>query len=246
VWKRTIRGITLTFHLAGINNQNFLMRDDQTGTYWQQISGRAVAGPLAGSQLELVPSDELSFALWRGGAPSGTVLQPESAFAKEYETKDWDIRMKRAKTVLDFPNSDLKSRDLVLGVEAFGVSRAYLVDQLLRDQLTEDRLNRQPVLIVVGPDQKSLRVFQVPVHADRPASDYYRYTAETHGNPTMQTPLFVDSTTGSNWDFDGCAVSGPLRGECLPLIQSIKDYWFDWRNYHPQTTVFKSRERVRS
>ena len=36
-------GLVLTFHLAGINNQNFLMRDEQTGTYWQQISGRAIS-----------------------------------------------------------------------------------------------------------------------------------------------------------------------------------------------------------
>ena len=48
-------GLRLTFHLAGINNQNFLMRDEETGTYWQQISGRAIAGPLQGKQLTLVP-----------------------------------------------------------------------------------------------------------------------------------------------------------------------------------------------
>ena len=61
--------------------------------------------------------------------------------------------MKRAKTVLNFPNSGLKSRDLVLGIDAFGVSRAYPVERLLRDQLTEDRLGGQPILIVVGPDR---------------------------------------------------------------------------------------------
>ena len=78
MWKRTVDGRVLTFHLAGINNQNFLMRDEQTGTYWQQISGRAIAGSLAGSQLELVSSDELSFALWHSGAGNGTVLKPVS------------------------------------------------------------------------------------------------------------------------------------------------------------------------
>jgi hypothetical protein len=49
-----VAGLRLSFHLAGINNQNFLMRDDQTGTYWQQISGKAVSGPLRGSQLPFV------------------------------------------------------------------------------------------------------------------------------------------------------------------------------------------------
>ena len=41
---REIDGLKLTFHLAGINNQNFLMRDEETGTYWQQINGVAVSG----------------------------------------------------------------------------------------------------------------------------------------------------------------------------------------------------------
>src|SRR5579875_2132366 len=99
------RGLTLTFHLAGINNQNFLMRDEQTGTFWQQISGRAVSGPLAGSQLELVYSDELTFALWRSEVTTGTVLKPVPRDAQEYATKDWDVDMRKARTVLDFPNS---------------------------------------------------------------------------------------------------------------------------------------------
>jgi len=62
VWRREIDGQRLTFRLAGINNQNFLMRDEETGTYWQQISGAAISGPLKGRQLTLVHSDELTLA----------------------------------------------------------------------------------------------------------------------------------------------------------------------------------------
>ncbi len=122
MWKRRAKGLALTFHLAGINNQNFLMRDDQTGTFWQQISGRAVSGPLAGSQLEFVPSDELTFGLWRAEPGAGTVLKPVDGYVNEYATKDWDVQMKNARTVLDFPNTGLQSRDLVLGIDAFGSS----------------------------------------------------------------------------------------------------------------------------
>ena len=124
--------MVLTFHLAGINNQNFLMRDEETGTFWQQISGRAISGPLKGSQLDPVHSDELTFALWRGEAPNGMVLKPVAKDAREYETKDWDVRMAKVRTVLDFPNSGLKSRDLVLGIEISGASRAYPVDRISR------------------------------------------------------------------------------------------------------------------
>ena len=52
MWRRTIAGRELHFRLAGINNQNFLMRDDETGTWWQQVSGKALSGPLKGQVLE--------------------------------------------------------------------------------------------------------------------------------------------------------------------------------------------------
>jgi len=228
VWARTINGLVLTFHLAGINNQNFLMRDEETGTFWQQISGRAISGPLAGAQLTPVHSDELTFALWRSEAPNGTVLKPLPKDAREYETKDWDVRMAKARTVLDFPNSGLQSRDLVLGVQAFGASRAYPVERILAARLIEDRLGSEPILIVVGPDGESIRVFQAKVNEQTVAPEFYRT-----GN------VMMDSETGSEWNFSGCAVKGNRAGACLQPVDALKDYWFDWRNYHPETTIFR-------
>jgi hypothetical protein len=64
VWRRTAQGKVLHFYLAGINNQNFLMRDRETGTWWQQITGKAIYGPLKGDTLDLVPSVELNFVEW--------------------------------------------------------------------------------------------------------------------------------------------------------------------------------------
>ena len=92
----------LVFHLAGINNQNFLMRDEQTGSFWQQITGLAISGPLAGERLTLVHSDEISFAVWKAEQPGGTVLTDDARFVKEYASKDWDKKMARYPTVISF------------------------------------------------------------------------------------------------------------------------------------------------
>jgi hypothetical protein len=217
-----------TFHLAGINNQNFLMRDDQTGTFWQQISGRAISGPLAGAQLEPVHSDELTFALWHSEAPEGTVLKAVPKYADDYETKDWDVRMAKVRTVLDFPNSGLKPRDLILGIEAFGASRAYPVARIVEAKLIEDRLGTEPIVLLVGSDKKSIRAFQARLPGQQIAPEYY-----------MTGENFMDSETGSEWNFAGCAVSGRRVGTCLTPVYALKDYWFDWKNYHPTTTIFK-------
>ena len=77
MWETTVDGRVLHFHLAGINNQNFIMRDEETGSWWQQITGEAILGPLKGTRLKAVPQDEISFALWKREQPGGRVLRPD-------------------------------------------------------------------------------------------------------------------------------------------------------------------------
>ena len=234
MWGRDIAGLRLTFHLAGINNQNFLMRDDQTGTYWQQISGKAISGPLAGRQLTPVHSDELTFATWRSEEPHGTVLQDVSRYAGEYASKDWDVKMGRAPTVIGFREHGLKGRDLIVGIAAFGASRAYLYDDVLKQKLVKDRVGAEAVLLIVGQDGQSVRAFRGRIRGVAGAPDFYRLE---------NTPgaLFMDASTGSQWNFEGCAVSGKATGVCLEPVDMLKDYWFDWRNYHPDTTIYGRR-----
>ena len=50
--------------------------------------------------------------------------------------------------------------------------------------------------------------------------------------------LIVDAETGSVWDFSGKAVKGELAGKQLEKIQVLKDYWFDWKNYNPETQLY--------
>jgi hypothetical protein len=224
---RDVAGRRLTFHLAGINNQNFLMRDEETGSYWQQISGTAISGPLRGRQLTLILSDELTFRAWKAEEPEGTVLKDVPRYASEYEAKDWDVRMSRRPAVIQFPEHGMQSRDLVLGIQTGGASRAFLHDRVIKEKVVKGYVGAQPVLLVVGPDRQSVRAFR----------DFYSMTASKPG------VLLMDAATGSEWNFQGCAVSGKVKGVCLERIPMLKDYWFDWRNYNPKTTIWGNGTR---
>jgi Protein of unknown function (DUF3179) len=230
VWGREVDGVILTFHLAGINNQNFLMRDEETGTYWQQISGRAISGPLAGKTLRLVHCDELTFALWKSEEPHGTVMKDVAAFVPEYSPRDWDVRMKRAPTVISHTEPGLVARDLMLGAHTGGAARAFPYEAVKREKLILDRVGTEPVLLVLGLDNESVRAFSRTLPGGRGIADFYRITE--------QTGFMVDTISGSHWNFRGCATEGPMKGACLNPIEVIKDYWFDWREYNPETTVF--------
>ena len=137
MWKRQAAGRTLTFHLAGINNQNFIMRDEETGTYWQQVTGAAIAGPLRGARLELVPMDELSFALWRQESPAGSVLAPVANYARYYEKKDWENEIAKTRTVVDVSCTALPVREIVIGISLAGNDRAYPLEKILQQSPTE-------------------------------------------------------------------------------------------------------------
>jgi hypothetical protein len=237
-----VDGLKLTFHLAGINNQNFLMRDEETGTYWQQISGLAVSGPLKGRQLPFVASDELTFALWRAEHPQGTIFRDSDKYKAEYSPMDWDVKMMKAPTVLSYREAGLKPRDLMLGIRAFGASRAFPFERVIAEKLVQDRVGTEPVLLVVGPDAQSVRAFRQRVPGASGVPEFYRTVDERPltklDAASASVPLLMDSATGSRWNFQGCAMEGKAKGLCLESIEVIKDYWFDWRHYNPRTTVY--------
>jgi Protein of unknown function (DUF3179) len=227
-----VNGRQLHFYLAGINNQNFLMRDRETGTWWQQITGKALYGPLQGAALELVLSDELTFGQWRTESPTGQVLAPVAKYSKEYDP-NWEPDVAKLPVVISFPGTELKSRDVVIGLTVNGAARAYPWEIFAKQSPILDRVNGTPLLVALGPDGKSFRVFVARI--DGKDSEFF-LQAEA---PEKKDWAMLDTTTASQWNFRGCAISGPAQGKCLERIPALKDYWFDWRNYHPDTTVYK-------
>ncbi len=221
-------GRALHFRLAGINNQNFLMQDRETGSWWQQVSGQAISGPLQGQALELASYDELSFGLWKLESPSGQVLAPVARDASQYES-NWEAEIQKLPTVIDFPNSGFKPRDVILGVEVNGASRAYPLATVLAHAPVQDRLGGMPIVLIAGPDGKSVRAFVSQLEG----VDLELF----HKSGSVWT--LVDSSAGSEWNFKGCAISGASSGKCLKRLPLLKDYWFDWRNYHPSTSIFR-------
>src|SRR5581483_6740509 len=107
------------------------------------------------------------------------------------------------------------------------------MDQILKEKLIKDRVGPEPVLLAVGQDGQSVRVFRERIPGISGSPDFYRITAGSRPEA-----LLMDSATGSEWNLRGCAISGEAKGTCLERIPAVKDYWFDWRNYNPHTSVF--------
>jgi uncharacterized protein DUF3179 len=240
VWESEVDGKRLTFHLAGINNQNFIMRDDETGTWWQQVSGEAMHGPLKGKKLTQVYNDELTFALWKREREQGRVLKPDDRVKQNYEAADWEEQYAKLRVVTPVdPNDKLSPRTLIAGLAINGKATAYPIAALERQRLILDNIvgdrGTTPVFIVLGDDNKSVRAFERIVDGR---------TLEFFVKPDAAPIQLIDIETATTWDFTGKAVSGPLAGKQLKKIMALKDYWFDWKIYHPDTMVYTLGERL--
>jgi hypothetical protein len=233
VWRAEVDGRRLRFHLTGINNQNFLMGDEQTGSWWQQASGEAVFGPLKGKRLDLVPYDEIGFAAWKREHPNGRVLRPDDSAPWRQFSQNWEAETANAPVVTPARAGDpLKPRDVVVGVALGGAARAYPMEELRRQSPVQDAVGGVPLLLAVAEDGRSVRAFERTV--DGRALTFF-------ARPGAPLRL-VDSETGSEWSFAGEAISGPFQGKKLTRVQALKDYWFDWRTYNPGTSIYALRQ----
>lgn len=234
MWEAELDGRLLHFFLSGINNQNFIMQDRETGSWWQQVSGKAIQGPMKGKQLRLVYHDELTFATWRSEARNGRVLRPVEKIkaADDYASADWEAEIGKMRVVINPAGpKGIEARSLMVGITVENVAKAYPFDMLKKQNPIVDSINHQPIVLVLHSDGKSVRAFSRKLESE--AYEFYRAMDSSE----LQ---LMDSQTGSHWNFSGVAVSGPLKGKQLQQIYSLKDYWFDWKNYHPNTLIYNS------
>jgi hypothetical protein len=194
------------------------------------VTGEAIHGPLKGRRLKSVIHDEISFEIWRQERPMGRVLKPDPKFEAEYEDWNWEKQMRRVRTVRPKGKDDpLEPRVMVIGVNLGQAARAYPFPLLRRQSPVVDRLGGTPLLLLVGDDKKSIRVFKAEAGG----------RALTFARVAGVRPLrLVDAETASDWDFTGRAVAGPLQGTQLDKVYALKEYWFDWKTYNPGTGVY--------
>ena len=225
MWDRAVDGRILRFHLAGLNHQNLLMEDEETGSWWQQITGECILGPLRGKRLRRISSDEVTLAIWRSERPESGIVRFDPRYLSQYPASDWERGIEK----IQAPGRRELVAGIELGVGSKRVSAAYPMAALREHSTVNTQIGGQPVLILVGSDGNSVRSFLRPSVQER--------TLEFYRRP--ENADWIDSVTGSVWSFSGRAMTGPLAGQALEPIQNTKDYWFDWSRYHPGSTLYR-------
>ena len=207
------------------------MQDEETGSWWQQITGEAIFGASKGQRLKPVHHDELSFSLWKKEHPNGRVLRPDDTKPWKEFSENWEEHTGKYPVLAALnPDGRLSPRTLIVGLKIGAVAKAYQLATIQEQNPILDSIADTPVILVMAEDKKSVRAFERKIDGRE---------LEFFAKPNSETLRLLDSETGSEWDFTGKALKGPLTGQKLKQIYSLKDYWFDWKAYNPETEIYR-------
>lgn len=149
---RELTGRTLSFGISGLLYQSdVLLYDRETESLWSQMAMKAVSGEFAGTPLEWLVSEHLSWGEWKQRYPAGEVLSAKTGFERDYSHSPYRDYETSAAVLFPVPvhRPDLAPKDWIVGVVLDGVPRAYPLDLMEAGQSIHDtpaglEINRLP------------------------------------------------------------------------------------------------------
>ena len=218
-----------TFGVSGKLIMNSLvMYDRETESLWSQFIGEAVKGPLAGTKLELIPSQITTWSDWKSRNPDTLVLDTGLGRASGSSYQSY-FRNAQA-GILGRSNFDdrLYIKELVVGVFGQSSHKAYGYRYLIADPLIHDTFEDRRILVTFNEVGGAVSVFDRTVNGQA-------LTFERTDDPLLMS----DTETGSKWTMDtGEAVEGPLKGTELARLSFTSSFWFGWADFYPDTEVY--------
>jgi hypothetical protein len=141
VYERGVDGRTLTFGVSGkLADDDLVMYDRETESEWKQSLGTAIAGPLAGTDLSVLPAATTPWARFSETYPEGRVLAPPggrseaagagddpepvdydaSPYESYFKSEGFGLGAHRGDGGREWDRTDLDPKAVVLGVERGG------------------------------------------------------------------------------------------------------------------------------
>ena len=123
-----VDGQHLTFVTTGLLDGVFQMRDRETGSTRTHLDGKAIAGPLEGQRLNMIPIPQTTLGQWKADHAGTLVLSPDTPFQDRY-VRPLRIGVFNPNEAV-YGDARLPSNALIVGVEVAGFFEGYPLDEL--------------------------------------------------------------------------------------------------------------------
>ena len=127
-----------------------------------------------------------------------------------------------------FPVENMDERmhpkEIILGFHIDDIYKAYKQQDLENMIVTNDEIGNTSILLT-SLFSGNARAFDRTLNGD--VLDF-----------EFSDGKILDLQTGSEWNYDGEAISGPHVGESLERLPFSPGFWFEWIAFHPDTLVY--------
>jgi hypothetical protein len=226
---------TNRFGVSGLIFQNnLIMFDEETQSLWPQLCLGAGYGPRKGTVLTTVPTIEMRWESWKKRHPNTLVISDQTGFQREYTRFPYGSYESLDNDFLVFPGPAVDERrpakERVLGIPDGLGGVAFPFTDLAdgaESTLVKFRVGGREVVVLWDSEAQAAAGFFGETLGGAPT------TLRTDGR------VFTDRETGSTWDVEGLALTGPMAGSRLrPIPGSTVVFWFAWTAFHPETVLW--------
>ena len=236
---RNFDGRTLDFGVSGkLRFSNMIMYDRQTETWWQQASGKGVAGRYAGGKLRILPLLMLPWDEASAEYPDAQVVSRDTGYARSYGRNPYAGYDRAARPFLyrgPEINGQFDPMTRVVTLELGGASGAFPYPVLRNEHVVNDTVGGERVVVIWQPGTAS-PLDTGSVSGGRDIGTANAFSATLDGRSLTfewRDEQIVDAETGSVWNVNGRAVSGELEGSRLEPLPQVQHFWFSWTAFEP-------------
>lgn len=220
---------------------NKLMYDRTTDTVWNALTGVPAFGPLANSDLELdlLPVVVTDWGTWLEEHPHTSVLSLETGVRRDYTNGAAYENYFNDSDFVMFPvwqqdQERAEVKEMVFGLRLGGEQKAYLLDALIAETVTNDTFAGQDLVIVsrATPDRDFFEPGGAAVRA-------YASNGSTFNATDSENELVDDE--GTLWTVTEDALISE-DGDELERVAGHLAFWFGWFSFYPDTQFYESAE----
>jgi len=249
VFDRRLDGRELTFGTTGnLRKSDLVMWDRQTESWWQQFSGKALVGELTGEQLEILPSQTLSWKDFRAKFPAGDVLSRDTGNERDYGRNPYDgyDRPDEQPFLFDGETDDrLPAKERVAAVFLGDETVVVPFSRLREEPIAEFEVAGAPVVVLFKAGVASA-LDDARIAESDDAGTSAAFDRRLDGRTLdfkRRGDAVVDRQTGSTWDITGRAVAGPLKGSRLRAVRHDQQFWFALAAFLPDARIVSGTGR---
>jgi hypothetical protein len=165
---------------------------------------------------------------WKQLYPNALVLSTDTGSTRPYGVDPYGDYYTTPEIYFPLEHRDdrLGPKELVMGLEDSNNYKAYKLTYIENKKVINDSIGEKKVVLV------SLYPFIV--------RGYDRTLEGKVLELELNDNKLVDKQTGTEWNFEGKAISGPLKGKEFDRLALNPGFWFSWAAFHPDTELYRA------